>query len=289
VPYDSGRGRRRHGDARAAVRPLRRWPARRASGYPPDAPGARGPNVKRVTRAPGVIRTSIHCRSDPFVRPPAPFVSRPCHRAGPLLASIAMKTRPPVRLLDRQAAPCAEPRVAGRHAGFTLLELMIALTVAAVLFSIAIPSFQYVTASNRVSSEVNAMLGDMQFARAEAIKEGQTVTICSSNDGTTCSGTTTWTFGWIVFNDPNNNKVVDAPGEVVMRVQKAMGSGDTFVANNNLQAVTFNREGFALGLPAGGVTLTLHNSTAVTAYSRCLALTLIGQMTTQLHGTGACL
>jgi type IV fimbrial biogenesis protein FimT len=200
-----------------------------------------------------------------------------------------MKTRPPVRLSDRQPATRATARGAGRHAGFTLLELMIALTVAAVLFAIAIPSFRYVTTANRVSSEVNAMLGDFQFARAEAIKEGQTVTICSSNNGTSCSGTTTWTFGWIVFNDSNANQVVDAAlGEVVMRTQQAMGGGDTFVANNGIKAVTFNREGFALGIPAG-VLLTLHNSTATPAYSRCLKLTLIGQMSTELSGQGACL
>jgi type IV fimbrial biogenesis protein FimT len=243
--------------------------------------------VKRVTRRPGVIRRSIRGRWNPFVRPPAPFVSRPCHCAGPLLASAAMNTRPPVRLLDREAAPYAEPRVAGRQAGFTLLELMIALTVAALLTALAVPSFQYVTVSNRVSSEVNAMLGDMQFARAEAIKEGQTVTICSSNNGTTCSGTSTWTFGWIVFADANNNQAVDA-GEPVMRVQRAMGGGDTFVANNNIKAITFNREGFALGIPAG-VMLTLHNSTAIAAYSRCLKMTLIGQMTTYLNGSGGCI
>ena len=199
-----------------------------------------------------------------------------------------MKTRPSVRPLVLQAAPCAEARLAGRHAGFTLLELMIAVTVASVLMALAIPSFKYVTASNRVSSEVNAMLGDFQFARAEAIKEGQTVTMCSSNNGTTCAGTNTWSFGWIVFNDPNNNQLVDAPAEVVMRVQHAMGAGDTFVASNNIKSVTFNREGFAIGIPAG-VLLTLHDSTANIAYSRCLKVTLIGQMSTQLHGTGACL
>ena len=65
-------------------------------------------------------------------------------------------------------------------AGFTLFELVIVMLIVAVMAAIAIPSFRYVTTSNRIASEVNQLLGDMRFARTEAIKEGQTVTVCSS-------------------------------------------------------------------------------------------------------------
>ncbi|MFK9866802.1 Tfp pilus assembly protein FimT/FimU, partial [Escherichia coli] len=62
-----------------------------------------------------------------------------------------------------------------RQAGFTLTEVMIVTTIVAILFGIGLPSYKYVTTSNRVASEVNALLGDMQFARSEAVREGQTV------------------------------------------------------------------------------------------------------------------
>src|ERR1700722_2757820 len=129
--------------------------------------------------------------------------------------------------------------------GFTLMELLMTIAIAAIVATIGIPSFQYVTNSNRVAGEVNGLLGDMQFARGEAIKEGQTVTVCVSTDGALCAtGTTTWNSGWLVFSDPNNNQQV-APNEPVLRVQTSFTGSDTFVANNNISAITFNREGFA--------------------------------------------
>lgn len=91
-------------------------------------------------------------------------------------------------------------RPARRAAGFTLLELMLTVGIAAILLAIGVPSFRYVTTANRASSEINALLGDMQFARGEAIREGQAVSICPSNDGATCLVTTIWNSGWIVFS-----------------------------------------------------------------------------------------
>jgi len=197
-----------------------------------------------------------------------------------------------VRPMDRQTTlqrapgglPARSPAGGGRSAGFTLVELVFTVTIAAILVSIAVPSFRYVTNANRVASEINALLGDMQFARAEAVKEGRYVTICSSADGATCSGTVTWNTGWIVFTDPNRNQTVD-PGESVLRVQAALGAGDT-LGDGATKSVTFNREGFAFGL-AGAVTLALHDATATSAYTRCLAISIVGQLQTQKYG-GAC-
>src|ERR1700722_13148716 len=99
------------------------------------------------------------------------------------------------------------PRAAGliesaRAAGFTLLELLITMSIAAILLTLAVPSFRYVTNSNRIAGEVNGLLGDLQFARAEAIKEGRYVTVCVSTDGQNCNGSTAWQEGWIMFSDP---------------------------------------------------------------------------------------
>src|ERR1700731_3573705 len=94
-------------------------------------------------------------------------------------------------------------------AGYTMFELVMVMSIVAILATIAIPSFQYVTASNRISSEINGLLADMRFARVEAIKEGLPVTVCASADGKTCIGNTNagvWTSGWIVFSDPSSNQ-----------------------------------------------------------------------------------
>jgi type IV fimbrial biogenesis protein FimT len=179
------------------------------------------------------------------------------------------------------------PRAAGliesaRSAGFTLLELVITMSIAAILLTIAVPSFRHVTNSNRIAGEVNGLLGDLQFARAEAIKEGRTVTVCVSTDGQSCANSTTWQSGWIVFSDPTDVGVVD-PSETILRWQKTFSSSDTFLASNNVAAVTFNREGYAIGI-ANGTLLELHDSTDTTAWTRCLSVNLSGEMTTELYG-----
>jgi type IV fimbrial biogenesis protein FimT len=170
--------------------------------------------------------------------------------------------------------------------GFTMVELIVVISIVGVLMAIGAPSYKYVTTANRVSSEVNGLLGDLQFARAEAIKEGQTVSVCATTNGTTCSGVATWTGGWIVFSDSPVIGTIDG-NDAILRVQKSLSSGDTFAANNNISVVSFTRDGFATNLP-GTVTLTLHDVTVTTAYTRCLAITIVGAMTTQVHG-GTCI
>jgi type IV fimbrial biogenesis protein FimT len=169
-----------------------------------------------------------------------------------------------------------------RISGVTLIELLTTLTIVGVLAGIAIPSFQYVTNANRMASEVNGLLGDMQLARGEAIKEGQTVVICSSTNAATCAGSTAWKSGWIIFSDLNTNGTWDA-GEPIWRVQKAFKGTDTFNANNATSAVSFNREGFAPG--ANIVTITLHDSTSNSKWTRCLKISTVGMLTTMRYST----
>lgn len=190
-------------------------------------------------------------------------------------------------------ASTRRPRMASNLAassGFTLIELLTVITIVAILMALGVPSYQYVTNANRISGEVNGLLGDMQYARSEAIKEGQTITVCSSSNSTsgapTCSGSTSWQNGWIAFSDSNGNATVDL-GETILRVQRPFAAGDTFNANGGMSAVTFNREGFALNL--ANVTVTLHALVPNPSSTRCLKITTVGQLLTQSSGQGACI
>jgi type IV fimbrial biogenesis protein FimT len=173
---------------------------------------------------------------------------------------------------------------AGRRVrGFTLIELIMTMTVAAILLAIGVPSFLYVTSSNRATSEINGLLGDLQFARGEAIKEGQTVTICSSTDGATCAGTTAWNNGWIVFSDTGLIGTVDGT-DYVLKMQRTFSGTDALTSDNAITTVTFTREGFTSSLPTGGMTFTLHTSPVNTNYTRCLSATIVGAISTQIYG-----
>jgi type IV fimbrial biogenesis protein FimT len=174
------------------------------------------------------------------------------------------------------------------------MELLFVITITGILAGIGIPSFKYVTSSNRVSQEINGLLGDMQYARSEAIKEGFWVTICASTNGTSCSNSSTWNTGWIVFADANDNQTVDA-GELVLRVNSGFSGTDTLVADNTMEKVTFNREGFATMFAGTAtaitatVTLSLNTLPKNTQWERCLAVTAVGgTTTTEKNGTGNC-
>jgi type IV fimbrial biogenesis protein FimT len=179
--------------------------------------------------------------------------------------------------------------------GVNMVELLIVISILSILMLIGVPSYRYVTNSNRVATEVNGLLGAMQFARSEAIKRGLSVTICATGGAVTtataaCGDTTQWHAGWVVFVDVNNNGNMDA-GDSVLRIQTPFTTAtDSFVADNDIERVTFNREGFATGLPAdGGVaTITLHTVPLNSAWTRCLQINTVGNMTSEKYNEGSC-
>jgi type IV fimbrial biogenesis protein FimT len=172
-----------------------------------------------------------------------------------------------------------------RQAGFTMTELMVVVAIVAILLSIGVPSYRYVTNSYRMSAEVNSLLGDLQLARSESLKGGLWVVVCTSTTGTSCSGSTAWQNGWLVFQDANHNGQVDG-NERIIKVQAAFSgtTPDTFATNDGVSAVTYNREGYAT-TAAGFATseFTLKDPTANSAWTRCLFLNPVGMVTTQSH------
>jgi type IV fimbrial biogenesis protein FimT len=174
-----------------------------------------------------------------------------------------------------------------RDGGFTLLEAVVVMAIVAILMAVAVPSYRYITNANRIAAEINGLLGDMQFGRAEALKEGQTVTVCVANaGGTACAGAgvSTWQNGWIVFSDVNGDHTVEA-GDVILRVQSAFTGTDTFVAAPATGYVSFNREGFTTSnVAAAGMLIALHAVSASSASTRCLNITYAGLMTVQTYG-----
>ena len=167
--------------------------------------------------------------------------------------------------------------------GFTLTELLVVMAIVAVLLGVGVPSYRYITNSYRMSSEVNGLLGDLMYARSEAIKEGQDVTVCVSPDGVNCAGAATWQSGWVVFSNPTPH-AANPPAGSVLRVQAPFSGAtpDSFVADSGASAVTYNREGFATtaaGFP--NTTIALHDSSANAAWTRCLWITPQGTLTTE--------
>lgn len=158
-----------------------------------------------------------------------------------------------------------------RIRGFTLVELMITIAVVAILLVVGVPSYSYVTANVRMSNELSALLGDIQYARSEAEKEGVNVVICASSNQKTCN-TSAWQNGWIIYS------TVSTP----IKIKQAFTGTETFSANGSTSQITFNREGF----PNAADTFVLRSSNNDPRLTRCLAITIVGQLTTMVYNAG---
>lgn len=64
--------------------------------------------------------------------------------------------------------------------GFTLMELMLTITVLGVLTALSVPSFQTMMNRNRLAAESNELLAGIQYARMEAIRTSARVTFCGT-------------------------------------------------------------------------------------------------------------
>ena len=94
-----------------------------------------------------------------------------------------------------------------RSAGFTLIELIITVMLAAIVLVIGVPSFRTAILNSTRVAQTNELVGVLNLARSEAAKRGLRVVICRSSDGANCATDTTsiWENGWIVFVDQNQD------------------------------------------------------------------------------------
>ena len=106
--------------------------------------------------------------------------------------------------------------------GFTAIELMVVVSIIAVLAALAGPSFAQIIESWRVRDATESLRSTLLFARSEAIKRGGQIAIHklpnNTNGCTTASGTRDWDCGWNVCEDTNDNGACNASEPILQRV-----------------------------------------------------------------------
>jgi len=130
---------------------------------------------------------------------------------------------------------------------------MITLAIAAILSSLAAPSFTDMIKDNRMTTQYNELLASLSIARSEAIKRGIAVSLCKSNDLATplCGGN--WHDGWFVFVDQDDDGVFDVGTDELLRANSALSGGNTL--NYGEDRIRYNPDGLALGGFNGTFTL----------------------------------
>lgn len=168
--------------------------------------------------------------------------------------------------------------------GFTLIELMIAVAIVAILLAVAVPSFNNMLAGNRLATQTNEAIGAILFARSEAIRRNQTITFCRADSAAanTCAASANWT-DWIVTNNPGAGAAANtlrrgsfAKSGEVMRISSTLATSRLAFQPNGLANVT-----------GGSNTIRLCTTLTTTDNVRQIEIGLSGRASTQTL-TGAC-
>jgi len=195
----------------------------------------------------------------------------------------------PVRTALPRLADAARPR----QRGVTLLELLVTVAIAAILMGLSAAPMSRMFASNRVQTEASGFVGDLMYARSEAIRRGQAVSLCPSTDAATClTGTSanSWNSGWIVYAEttPTGCSTLPASGSAAtpLRVRSGFKSGDTLGGTSSKGCISFNRDGFSTNLGTSRFVFQVQASPVSTSTTRCVGIDVGGHIATTTITSG---
>jgi type IV fimbrial biogenesis protein FimT len=132
-----------------------------------------------------------------------------------------------------------------RHAGFTLVEMLVAIAIAATLAAWSIPTFRDARLNATRTREVNQFVQAVYFARSEAMKRNGVVSLCPTADGSSCAtGGTGWERGWIVFaNLDRETPPQRDEGEDLLRAYAGWATGHVIANRETLSFRAFGQSG----------------------------------------------
>ncbi|MDE1893695.1 MAG: GspH/FimT family pseudopilin [Pseudomonadota bacterium] len=178
-----------------------------------------------------------------------------------------------------------------RRSGFTLVELMITMTVALVLVMIAVPSFKTMTLSNKLTTVANDMVGAINLARMEAIQRNAASQLCSDSAasntsdtlGTACNTSTQPGAVYVLIGGttPTAHQVRTAVVGIVAPLK----------LNGSMQALRYSGQGLAQAAgtttPYAGLVADICTSSISTNNHRLINMTA-GSILVTTTTTGAC-
>ncbi|WP_018717326.1 GspH/FimT family pseudopilin [Arhodomonas aquaeolei] len=123
--------------------------------------------------------------------------------------------------------------------GFTLIELMLTVIVAAILLSVAIPSFRTFIQNNQLTTATNQFVTALNLTRSEAVKRGRSVRISALSP----SGSNEWGGGFMVWIDENGDGTYDASDDQQLRRWDALDGNMTVDSNNGRTLFIYDGDG----------------------------------------------
>ena len=129
-----------------------------------------------------------------------------------------------------------------RYRGFSLLELMVAVTILGVMLAIGVPAFGALIDSQRMDSAVNSLARGLNYARAEAVRRNRVVTVSPIDAN--------WDAGWRIYLDRNNNGTYD-DDEILLRKDVPPAVSSINVTSSFAQYIRYNAQGETILLNGG--------------------------------------
>lgn len=118
--------------------------------------------------------------------------------------------------------------------GFSIIEVLIVVAIAAILTAIGIPAFNVFIGNTRTSTIANEFVSALNLARSEAMKRGKLVYVCRSSDGASCAASGAWGQGWLVADE----------NDEAIRVREGLKDPSVFEGYGEFEAkVTFQSNG----------------------------------------------
>lgn len=132
------------------------------------------------------------------------------------------------------------------QSGITQIEIIMVITVIAVLASAAIPSINTILNQQMLTGSSNALLSDLNLARQSAITRSTRVVICPITTTSQCSGDNQWSNGWMIFADDNRDARHNN-NEDILRISHQ--DTELSMQSNGRRYFRFDANGMSLGLP----------------------------------------
>ena len=176
--------------------------------------------------------------------------------------------------------------------GVTLIELMVTLTIAAIIMGFAVPSFNETIRSSRLTAYANDWVSTLNFARSEAIKRSVPVSVRRKG-----ANSQAWEEGWDVFVDINGNGAFDdndngalceATEDCLLKTYDALPAGYTLRTGNS--SYKDYAAYVAGGLSKKPVTeiFRLCDNTQNTRSSRTISINAVGRPSVMAGNAASC-
>jgi type IV fimbrial biogenesis protein FimT len=189
--------------------------------------------------------------------------------------------------MNGELHPC-RPARASRASGFTLIELMVTISIAAILAMLAAPSFKDFVIRNRSAALTNEFVGSTLRARTEAVSRNMCMSMCRSTNASgaapSCAGQgTSWEGGWIIFRNPGCDPTVTTPAADELLLANTPANPDySLTAPTNAGLIFFSPTGNPRPTDAGAY-LVRYQATTRTS-NRSICLSALGRTLTTTYG-----